>query len=1067
MSDRNRCIVACVAFIACGTPEGLRRSDDAGTKVKVDFDHRPLPDIPLPNDLATRFDESSPTRLRINASLIAVTSHERRVRRHADELDGWGVYQPINIPFSGPLDVQSILAGHRDVDYDARNDVIYLLDVDPDSPELGSIHPLDLGNGNYPVVLENRDYWENDPRGWLISLPFEEADEDLDGDGVLDPGEDRNGNRLLDFGEDVNGNGKLDPPEDTDADGILDQPNYLPGATPARDDLAGRTDALMTFYEKQTHTLIARPMVPLRQRTTYAVVVTKRLLDAHGHPVGSPFEFVNHTAQTRALEKLPEVLPDGLTMEDVAFVFTYTTQSIDSDWVAVRDGLYGVGLQRHLGDDFPAEVDTLEPLRAPDSFPDHANLQILYTENLIELLEDLGDAIDVDADTPQFQVLIDSQKYVDYHVIGSYISPQLFEREAPDASGRWLPYDDQAWPANLTTQPVKTRPERVYFWLTVPRREVSQRGDGKPPPVVIVGHGYTSSRFEQLFYAGYFARQGIASIAIDCVSHGLELDPIRKAALEGQFERAGVAPFLSAVFKDRAYDQNADFLPDSGADFWTSYVFHTRDVVRQSALDYMQLVRIMKTFDGQNRWKFDGNQDGEPDLAGDFDGDGELDIGGDAPMGVTGGSLGGIMSMTLGALEPRIDVVVPIAGGGGLSDIGIRSRQGGVREAVGLRIMTPVYTGSMGTDGSFELATIVPDLNDDVRKVIARISGVAPGDTFVVENLINGKRGCGYVSTDGRARASVESDVGDATRISVYSGPALTGDELCTPLVYRQPVAVIDHLEERVTFQGQIFERGTPLVALAEGLALKRGTPSLRRFMGIAQLVLDPADPAVLARYLTEPLTYPGTGEVSGAHALIVTTVGDMNVPASSGVSVARAAGFVQYREPDARYGKSTNQVLIDTFTAEAVNDLGRYRGEGGRGIHLDIENFSQGTDMWGEEIPRLDPPLRAGLDREDRWGGRSGAIFPYAVPTGQHGFDLPGEMTFDARRRCTQRCEVPGTCNCDEYSPFDIGFFMFNVLGKYFASGGKEIDFDLCNSRDDCPGRLPPPEPRDPSELR
>ena len=36
----------------------------------------------------------------------------------------------------------------------------------------------------------------------------------------------------------------------------------------------------MPFYEKQTNTLILRPLVPLHERTTYAVVVTRRLKDA-------------------------------------------------------------------------------------------------------------------------------------------------------------------------------------------------------------------------------------------------------------------------------------------------------------------------------------------------------------------------------------------------------------------------------------------------------------------------------------------------------------------------------------------------------------------------------------------------------------------------------------------------------------------------------------------------------------------------------------------------------------------------------------------------------------------
>ena len=136
-------------------------------------------------------------------------------------------------------------------------------------------------------------------QGAGLSLFFDETDEDLDGDGILDPGEDLNGNGVLDPGEDLNENGLLDPPEDTDADGVLDKPNYLPGMNPARDDLPGRADALMYFYERESHTLIAQPLEPLRERTTYAVVVTRRLLDADGEPVGSPIPGLITQARVR------------------------------------------------------------------------------------------------------------------------------------------------------------------------------------------------------------------------------------------------------------------------------------------------------------------------------------------------------------------------------------------------------------------------------------------------------------------------------------------------------------------------------------------------------------------------------------------------------------------------------------------------------------------------------------------------------------------------------------------------------------------------------------------------
>ena len=58
------------------SPEGIAPSQEAKTTVKMDFFHRPLPEIPLPNDVATRFDETSATHRRLNAYKVAPTQIE-------------------------------------------------------------------------------------------------------------------------------------------------------------------------------------------------------------------------------------------------------------------------------------------------------------------------------------------------------------------------------------------------------------------------------------------------------------------------------------------------------------------------------------------------------------------------------------------------------------------------------------------------------------------------------------------------------------------------------------------------------------------------------------------------------------------------------------------------------------------------------------------------------------------------------------------------------------------------------------------------------------------------------
>jgi hypothetical protein len=325
-----------------------------------------------------------------------------------------------------------------------------------------------------------------------------------------------------------------------------------------------------------------------------------------------------------------------------------------------------------------------------------------------------------------------------------------------------------------------------------------------------------------------------------------------------------------------------------------------------------------------------------------------------------------------------------------------------------------------------------------------------------------------------------------------------------------KPIEVIDEYEQPMVLDDATMEMkpmkfegvdipGGELRAFAEGFGLERNTPSLRRFMSLAQMVIDPTDPGVLARYLAaEPFTYPNKGDTTGARFLIVTSVGDMNVPASSGVTVGRAAGVVDFLNIDERYGMPLNQVLIETHTAEAVSKLERYPYQGPvlndnvrgllgldetMGSHVDVENFADSDDIWGPTAPwnngqdaleRLDPPMRIAT-RTDMWGndlgGVSGATFPYPVPQGQHGFALPGEMTDWGIKICKENYGSTDERCLDTAwigESFDVGWFMFHTFGRFLLNQ-HDTPYALgCVSKDVCPGFNVPevPAPRAPEDL-
>jgi hypothetical protein len=168
-------------------PEGVRVATkyDGGPKIAFDLSKKPLPELPLPNDVGTWPDPTSRTGRRINVSLVAPTGIERDIRQKFTQLEGWGTFTPITIPFDKPLDTDDIKARHQDDDFDFTNDAVFLVNLKTGVPV-----PLDLGQ-NFPLTLrETARYWPNDPAKTESNLIFETREEDANGNGRLDPGED-------------------------------------------------------------------------------------------------------------------------------------------------------------------------------------------------------------------------------------------------------------------------------------------------------------------------------------------------------------------------------------------------------------------------------------------------------------------------------------------------------------------------------------------------------------------------------------------------------------------------------------------------------------------------------------------------------------------------------------------------------------------------------------------------------------------------------------------------------------------------------------------------------------
>ncbi len=1074
-------------------PQGLLPARvTGGPIVRWDIEAKPLPDIPLPNDAATRLDPTSLTGRRLNISLESSTRFETSLRAKFDKLDGFGVSGPIAVSFDRAIDIESLRKRHANDDF--RDDAVYVFNVDPSCERYGEEIAMDVGRGRYPVVLAkhaaadadpavpHRDgnrLFEFDPNGTYNNLIFEERNEDVNQNGRMDPGEDIDEDGTLDVAN-------LDDPHACDAfaDGSMEYDRCI-------------ADHLLTFWERETNTLIMRPVWPLEQKCTHAVVLTNRLVDEAGLSVQSPFPAINYLPQTTALRPIADLLPRmGLELSDVAFAFSFTTGSQTAVLETIRKGLYGAGPMARLSSEYP--VDSLQ-LVTPDGLAAGGGQMFAggCSGHAVNLYWQKG----ISEYGPNMCAFAADNSSMGGLIYGSFPVPYF----VADKQGRATPHypDDSDESIDVDTQSGRATygTDRVTFWCSFPKQLDTSCSPGNPEgkpfcapfPVAVYSHGYGSVRAEVTSYMGRQNALGMAACALDSPGHGgraiLAELKVLGASVAAELASYKAKNFPEAFFQGRDRDLNNDGQEDSGGDIYSADLFHTRDMLTQSALEFMQFVRILRNMDGVRKAK-DGS------VLGDFDGDGKPDIGGaGGHIGLWGISMGGLITGILGGAEPAVDATVPISGGACLTDVTVRSTVGGLPTQVFLPMLGPFVAGYRYSDdgkpydeGVVALSFLTGDVQNRARLEIGRVKGIAPGDRIELYNADKQISRFVTVSTQGTFRVSVPADalgplerrplllgpgddepilsavrfddtpqLGDRLVIRVYDGQtgapkamqrATTGEELPEVSTFLSTLA----------FQGTEYPEGAPLVALAKGMALRRNSPEFRRFIGIAQTTMDPADSSVWSQYYFEhslDMSYDANAWPGRNHVLVLPTAGDMVVPVNAAITTARMAGILgswkrdptiapeygwrQLFVPDARYGQSMDQHLIDTHVLENLHRLRRYEGltDGNDAIY-DIDNMSEGrsnypcsgTDLLDGELScktgpnaRFTPPgepvgkgMRATRVRAD--GTHDAMRIPYLFPHGQHGI-----------------------WNAQKNRSWDADAHAVNFVSLFLRTGGKVVD--------------------------
>jgi hypothetical protein len=942
-------------------PAGLRATPPGtGPAIVFNVEHLPLPEIPQPNDVATFPDPTSRTGRRINVSQVAPTSMEITARQGFAQMEGWGTFAPITVAFTrepgsdpsqAALDLDDIRARMQNDGHDFTNDPVYVVNLTTGVPLM-----LDMGDGNFPLTPRDLDaYWPNDPKLTQQNVMFESVEE---GAGLLQS--------------------SYKPSLDTDFDGVLDHPNTLgplaPGQIHGVDDLLG-------WYERESDTLILHPLLAMEEKTEYAVVLTDRLHGPDGQPVRSPFAYVNHPEQTADLGKLVSILSDptrsnyygsiaGTGAEHVSFAWTFTTQPVYEDLRLLRDGLYGKGPFGWLSAQYPPKAEALRALgMATQPGNESQNLatlpacqpglgtpyvvKVAAATEAIKLIVQVALASDFSLSSSQQQAILDSMQSVDHFVIGEFKSPYFVGSDPTHEN------PEESFQLDFQTGQGRVATDTIPFFLAVPK---ATPGSQQPFPTVVWSHGTSLFKEDAFVRVGYFARQGIATLAIDMPGSGLTLTNSQQSVAQLALATSCYVEWLPALETTRAYDLNGDGVPDSAGYLWSAHIFHSRDNFLQSVFDQMATVRLIKSFDGKAVSDQDFNGDGKNDLAGDFDGDGTPDVGEAKPIYTAGESYGGVVAMVHGAVDPYVVASAPISGGGGVIDIVSHSSlvPTPVLEQFLSPLVVAVPASSRGPGSALPTACTGDQLSlrFEVNNLLAtaelEIACLNPGElgpnmTVLVENRRNGVTHCARTDSQGLLRVPISANVGDPIEVQIFDQPDVVDSyKTCNVAKGTPPGRLVKTWEQAATtytpvadgstcpsssgcqlFWSTFYPVGSQLVAPQDGLGYARQTPDARRLLMLAQAAVDPADPINFAPYYMMK-TIPGLNGEALPHRgiLVQNTVGDPYVPIATGSSFARAAGVLPFLPPSAvtampEYANyATPQPMYDAFGGMTPNDV-------------------------------------------------------------------------------------------------------------------------------------------------
>ena len=369
----------------------------------------------------------------------------------------------------------------------------------------------------------------------------------------------------------------------------------------------------------------------LEEHTRYAVIATRDIRDRKGQAVREPkaFKKFRQKAPSPALEGYRQSVLEAIQVAglfnvsagDIVAASVFTTQSASAVLEKIRDQIKAATPEPadfHLGPNGERTVFTA------------GNITDIALMQQVSVNTNASNAFILSPILSNFPIALQQVRSTIGQVgYGTYQSPTYLH------SGPILPAV-----GTKTGTPIVQGTEEIFFTVLLPPGP-------KPPggwPVVIVGTGDQGTKDDLSYlFAPYLAARGMATIAITPAGHGYgslsTLTITQNTAPAVTFLAGGRGIDLNRDGKFDPYEGEYATLPGNG--------LSNRDSLRQTAVDLMQLVRVMER-------------------GMDVDGDGSVDLN-PARISYYGASLGyGVIFL---AVEPLVRTGVPIVAAGPLIDI--------------------------------------------------------------------------------------------------------------------------------------------------------------------------------------------------------------------------------------------------------------------------------------------------------------------------------------------------------------------------------------------------------------